>query len=47
MANQMKEQKVAIGTTEAETNLKIALKLQTLFILILQLRLKFHLIMSS
>ena len=26
----MKEQKVAIGTTEAETNLKIALKLQNL-----------------
>ena len=30
MENQMKEQKVAIGTTEAQTNLKIALKLQNL-----------------
>lgn len=30
MAYQMKEQKVAIGTTEAKTNLKIALKLQNL-----------------
>lgn len=30
MENQMREQKVAHGTTEAETNLKIALKLQNL-----------------